>query len=332
MKHLYHVAVAPGVDYDCIADEAMTLADGDRVIIRCERYQDIGTIVECHPEVTLDTKEADERHARAARGRQVEGKAMPTVMRLATESDLARGKENDARAGSALHSAVEQVAAHGLEMKLVNGHVSFDRRLIVLQFSADGRVDFRQLLRDLSRRLHMRVELRQIGVRDEASIQGGIGACGRAFCCSTFMKRFRSINVKMAKRQGLSLNPASISGCCGRLKCCLHYEAHLYRNGRLIREEGEGAAGGAGGREDARPRSGDLRSGRGGSQGRRGTEARKDARNDAGGSQQAGEAGEASGNDGKQERQSSRRSGRRRRRRRPRSRAGGGGGDSSSTS
>jgi len=115
-------------------------------------------------------------------------------------------------------------------MKLVHTHFSFDERLVIFQFAAEGRVDFRELLRDLSHTLRTRVELRQVGVRDEAAFRGGIGVCGRAFCCSTFLRRFSSISVKMAKIQGLSLNPLNISGACGRLKCCLQYEYSQYRD------------------------------------------------------------------------------------------------------
>lgn len=119
---------------------------------------------------------------------------------------------------------------HGLEMKLIDSHYSLDCKLLLFQFSADGRIDFRELLRDLSTLFSVRIELRQIGVRDEASMLGGIGTCGRPFCCSKFLHNFNSINVKMAKQQGISLNPQNISGCCGRLKCCLYYEAYAYKD------------------------------------------------------------------------------------------------------
>jgi len=120
--------------------------------------------------------------------------------------------------------------AHGLEMKLIDSHYSLDCKLLLFQFSADGRIDFRELLRDLSTLFSVRIELRQIGVRDEAAMLGGIGTCGRPFCCSKFLHTFNSINVKMAKQQGISLNPQNISGCCGRLKCCLYYEAYAYKD------------------------------------------------------------------------------------------------------
>jgi hypothetical protein len=116
------------------------------------------------------------------------------------------------------------VESLGLEMKLLNAHYSFDSKFITIQFTADGRVDFRELVKQLSQVLNARIELRQIGVRDETAIHGGLGVCGRELCCSAFLKEFASINVKMAKEQDLSLTMSSISGACGRLKCCLKYE------------------------------------------------------------------------------------------------------------
>ena len=116
----------------------------------------------------------------------------------------------------------------GLEMKLINAHSSLDGKLMTIQFSAEGRVDFRELIKELTRTRCSRIELRQIGVRDETGIYGGIGVCGQMLCCSRFLKEFNSINVKMAKEQDLSLTPATISGACGRLKCCLKYEHDGY--------------------------------------------------------------------------------------------------------
>ena len=110
----------------------------------------------------------------------------------------------------------------------IHEHYTFDRKLLVFQFTSENRVDFRELIRDLSTLFHCRVELRQVGVRDETSIVGGLGSCGRPFCCATFLHSIASVNVKTAKQQGLSLNPQNISGCCGRLKCCLQFEADYY--------------------------------------------------------------------------------------------------------
>ena len=128
-----------------------------------------------------------------------------------------------------MQTAHRFVNSLGLEMKLLNAHYSLDGKLVTIQFSADGRVDFRELVKELSRALCTRIELRQIGVRDETGIHGGIAVCGQQLCCARFLKEFNSINVKMAKEQDLSLTPATISGVCGRLKCCLKYEHEGYQ-------------------------------------------------------------------------------------------------------
>lgn len=229
MKYLYRVAVASGLEYECIADAALGVRRDDYVVVRCDRYQDFARVVACATEESVDVAALERSRDEAARGRHVEGQHVPEIARRATPQDEERAAENEERARTMHQKARERIAAHRLDMKLIDTHCSFDRRLAVFQFSAEGRVDFRELLRDLSQEFHMRVELRQVGVRDEAAIQGGIGPCGRAFCCASFLKRFNSINVKMAKIQGLSLNPANISGACGRLKCCLEYEVEHYR-------------------------------------------------------------------------------------------------------
>lgn len=229
MVYRYHVAVAPGLNYECVADESLGIRKGDAVIVKCERYQDYGTVAACFDQAPVDVADVDRRRGQQARGRQVEGARTPEIVRKVGEEDRARIAENEERAKSMQQRARERVAAHGLQMKLIDAHSSLDRRLAVFLFSAEGRVDFRELLRDLSTQFRTRVELRQVGVRDEAAIQGGIGTCGRTFCCASFLRRFNSINVKMAKMQGLSLNPVNISGACGRLKCCLEYEVAHYR-------------------------------------------------------------------------------------------------------
>jgi len=229
MKYLYHVAVGPGLSYDCVGDDELALAQGDTVVLKCERYQDIGQVTGCPDPAPVDLADVEKRRLNQSRGRQVEGHRVPEIIRRASTEDLHQAADNEEKSASMQQQARERIAAHGLDMKLIHTHCSLDRRLAVLQFCAAGRVDFRELLRDLSHQFRTRVELRQVGVRDEAAIQGGIAACGRAFCCSTFLRQFKSINVKMAKIQGLSLNPNNISGACGRLKCCLEYEAELYR-------------------------------------------------------------------------------------------------------
>ncbi len=155
--------------------------------------------------------------------------ALPQIVRLASPADQARILDNLSRAASMLATAQRKAKEHHLQMKLVSCHYTFDRNLALFQFTSDGRVDFRNLVRDLSGALHTRVELRQIGVRDESAMLGGIGPCGRVFCCASVLDHFYSVNVKMAKIQRLSLNPASVSGGCGRLKCCLRYEVDGYK-------------------------------------------------------------------------------------------------------
>jgi len=124
----------------------------------------------------------------------------------------------------------EKVAKHGLEMKLVDAEYTFDRNKLIFYFTADGRVDFRELVKDLASVFRVRIELRQIGVRDEAKILGGIGPCGRLLCCSTWMGEFDPVSIRMAKDQSLSLNPSKISGLCGRLMCCLKFENDAYHD------------------------------------------------------------------------------------------------------
>ena len=150
------------------------------------------------------------------------------VERIATEKDLEILEENKRLEKEALKICAEKIKKHGLEMYLTDAEYSFDRSMIIFFFTADGRVDFRELVKDLGSHFHTRIELRQIGVRDESRLLGGLGICGRPFCCSTFLDDFHSVTIKMAKDQGLSLSPSKISGTCGRLMCCLKYEQNSY--------------------------------------------------------------------------------------------------------
>lgn len=150
------------------------------------------------------------------------------VERIATEKDLEILQENKRLEKEALKICAEKIKKHGLEMYLTDAEYSFDRSKIIFFFTADGRVDFRELVKDLGSHFHTRIELRQIGVRDESRLLGGLGICGRPFCCSTFLDDFHSVTIKMAKDQGLSLAPSKISGTCGRLMCCLKYEQNSY--------------------------------------------------------------------------------------------------------
>lgn len=150
------------------------------------------------------------------------------VVRRATDADIKHREENKQKEKKAFTVCEEKIAARGLDMKLVDVEYAFDDTKILFYFTADGRVDFRELVKDLASVFHMRIELRQIGVRDEAKMLGGLGICGRPFCCNRFLNDFLPVSIKMAKEQGLSLNPVKISGTCGRLMCCLNYEQNVY--------------------------------------------------------------------------------------------------------
>lgn len=152
------------------------------------------------------------------------------VIRIATPEDLAKVAENTAREKSAFDICLKKIEDHKLDMKLVDVEYTFDNSKILFYFTADGRVDFRELVKDLASVFRTRIELRQIGVRDEAKMLGGLGVCGRPLCCSTFLGGFQPVSIKMAKEQGLSLNPVKISGTCGRLMCCLKYEQEAYQD------------------------------------------------------------------------------------------------------
>jgi cell fate regulator YaaT (PSP1 superfamily) len=191
----------------------LDLKPGDRVVCRTARGLELG-VVRTAPRQAPGT---------------VEKERPESVARMATEADLRRDVENRAREADALMVAAEKVAEHALPMKLIEAEATLDGSRIVIHFSAEGRVDFRALVRDLARSLHARVELHQVGVRDEAKLRGGMGHCGRQLCCATFLTSFDPVGIKMAKEQDLSLNPQKISGVCGRLMCCLSFEYGQYR-------------------------------------------------------------------------------------------------------
>lgn len=154
------------------------------------------------------------------------------VRRVATAGDHRQIEENREKEKEAMKTCQEKIVKHGLDMKLVDVEYTFDHNKIIFYFTAEGRVDFRELVRDLAAVFRTRIELRQIGVRDEAKLLGGLGPCGRPLCCSTFLGDFGSVSIRMAKEQNLSLNPTKISGICGRLMCCLRYEADHYECAR----------------------------------------------------------------------------------------------------
>ena len=185
---------------------------GENVIVETTRGIELGEVVTGAREV------ADE------------ALVMPlkNVLRRATEADLELSECNSRREKEAYDLCVKKIAAHRLEMKLVDVEYTFDDTKIIFYFTANGRVDFRDLVKDLASVFHMRIELRQIGVRDEAKMLGGLGACGRKICCDAFLSDFQPVSIKMAKEQNISLNPTKISGQCGRLMCCLKYEQDYY--------------------------------------------------------------------------------------------------------
>ena len=155
-------------------------------------------------------------------------KPLRKVVRIATEEDIKRKEENESRREETMRICQEKIDKHELDMKLIDVEYTFDNNKMVFYFTPDGRVDFRELVKDLASVFRTRIELRQVGVRDEAKMLGGCGPCGKGLCCATWMNEFQPVSIKMAKTQNLSLNPTKISGICGRLMCCLKYENDVY--------------------------------------------------------------------------------------------------------
>ncbi len=189
-----------------------TYKKGDNVVVDTARGIEVGKVVYGNRETDLSELQAP----------------LKPILRLATAEDIRRAEENRAREAEAMHTCQQKIADHNLDMKLVDVEYTLDGSKILFYFTADGRVDFRELVKDLASTFHTRIELRQIGVRDEAKLLGGIGLCGQPFCCARFLSDFQPVSIKMAKEQGLSPNPAKISGSCGRLLCCLKYEQEAY--------------------------------------------------------------------------------------------------------
>lgn len=162
------------------------------------------------------------------------------VLRLATEEDIIQNDKNKKREKEAFGICLEKIKQHGLDMKLIDTELTFDCNKIMFYFTSEGRIDFRSLVKDLASIFRMRIELRQIGVRDEAKVLSSIGMCGKPLCCATFLGEFQPVSIKMAKDQGLSLNPTKISGVCGRLMCCLKYEEENYQHlNKILPKEGD---------------------------------------------------------------------------------------------
>lgn len=188
------------------------LKRGDHVIVETARGVEYGTVV--MPPSDLKDKEFNS--------------PLKPVMRKATEEDKEKEKKNREKEREAFKICKEKIVKHGLDMKLIDAEYTFDNNKVLFYFTADGRVDFRELVKDLASVFKTRIELRQIGVRDETKILGGIGFCGRPLCCHTYLSDFAPVSIKMAKEQNLSLNPTKISGICGRLMCCLKNEEETY--------------------------------------------------------------------------------------------------------
>ena len=213
--------------------EGLTIAPGTPVIVETARGVEYGV-------VELGNREVQESTVVLP---------LKRVVRIATEADAKQEVQNKKREKEAFDICIEKIKAHKLDMKLIEVELAFDLSKIIFYFTSEGRVDFRELVKDLAAVFRMRIELRQIGVRDEAKMLNGIGICGKSLCCATFLSDFQPVSIKMAKEQSLSLNPAKISGICGRLMCCLKYEEETYEKlnkgmpgvGDIIRtSDGEG--------------------------------------------------------------------------------------------
>ena len=195
------------------------IRQGDKVIVETARGIEFGTVVTGPKEVK------DEEVMQP----------LKSVIRIATEEDKRAEEKNREKEKEAFEICLEKIRKHNLDMKLINAEYTFDNNKVLFYFTADGRIDFRELVKDLAAVFRTRIELRQIGVRDETKIRGGIGICGRPLCCHTYLSEFAPVSIKMAKEQNLSFNPKKISGVCGRLMCCLTNEEETYEelNSRL---------------------------------------------------------------------------------------------------
>ncbi|NLL70502.1 MAG: stage 0 sporulation family protein [Epulopiscium sp.] len=186
--------------------------EGEAVIVETARGVEYGRVV-------IEPREVDE---------ELIIQPLKKVIRVATQEDHAQEQENKQKEKEAFSICLEKIKEHGLDMKLIDVEVTFDNNKILFYFTSDGRIDFRELVKDLAAIFRTRIELRQIGVRDETKMLGGMGICGKSLCCSSFLTDFQPVSIKMAKEQNLSLNPTKISGVCGRLMCCLKYEEETY--------------------------------------------------------------------------------------------------------
>ena len=188
------------------------VSPGDKVIVETARGVEFGSVV-------TGPKDVDEEKIT---------QPLKSVIRVATPDDIRKEEKNREKEKEAFSICLEKIRKHGLEMKLIDAEYTFDNNKVLFYFTADGRIDFRQLVKDLASIFKTRIELRQIGVRDETKILGGIGICGRCLCCHTYLSEFAPVSIRMAKEQNLSLNQTKISGVCGRLMCCLKNEQETY--------------------------------------------------------------------------------------------------------
>jgi cell fate regulator YaaT (PSP1 superfamily) len=197
--------------YNFLAGDRM-LRRGERVLVESEAGARVGTVeIEPHePAQTIDLSQ------------------LRPIIRIASDNDFHLEQENLSREANARRMCVERIRERRIQMKLVSADYTFDGRKVTFYFVAEGRVDFRDLVRDLANTLRVRVEMKQIGARDETKVTGGLGPCGRELCCSSWLRDFEAVTVKMAREQGLALNPSRLAGMCGRLKCCLRYEYATY--------------------------------------------------------------------------------------------------------
>ena len=191
------------------------LNKGDRAIVETIRGLECGEVAQANKDVNDDEIV----------------KPLKPIVRVATAEDLKVVERNKKKEKEAFDICLKKISLHGLDMKLIDVEYTFDSSKVIFYFTSDGRVDFRELVKDLATVFRTRIELRQVGVRDEAKVLNGIGACGRPLCCSNFLGDFTPVSIRMAKDQNLSLNPTKISGVCGRLMCCLNYEDDLYKKG-----------------------------------------------------------------------------------------------------
>lgn len=235
-----------GQSFHYLAGE-ISLKEGDYVIVEHDRGLDYGQVV-CMGAGGIEVKDRDAKDKELADSEPKEKdfkeagekQLVKKVVRLAKEGDLKQIEENRARSKEAFNTCIKKSAEHKLEMKLVQAEYSFDRSKIVFYYTSGGRVDFRELVKDLAKIFKARIEMRHIGVRDETKFFGGYGPCGRELCCSRFLTDFVPVTIKMAKEQGLPLNPPKISGICGRLMCCLSYECGAYKQlSKGLPREGE---------------------------------------------------------------------------------------------